>query len=535
MFIEAPNVAHIKGDTNTEILALTVGELLHRSAQHIPDQAALIVPATAGGDPEIRLNYRELETVAQRAAHALLRHFSPGDRLATWASGGPEIIELQLGAALAGLVLVTLNPANRGGEIEYMLSQSKAKGLFLSREFRGMDNEAIFEGLRPRLPELKAAIYLDTWPDFIQQGDLSSPLPKVNHDSPALILFTSGSTGKPKSAVLSHAAIVNNAALAAQQLGGKAGQVWLNVLPMFHVGGSVTMLLGAISIQGTLVHMPAFDPDAMLKALADYGVDLTMAVPTMLLAMMASPSLKDTDLSALRAIVTGGTAVPPELVRTVKQCMGAQVLSLMGQTEASGTMFCNQPGDSEDQVTRSVGKPLPLSEVKIQNTENGNTNAVDVIGEICVRGPCRMSEYFEMPEKSLEAIDTDGWLHTGDLGYIRSDGRVAVTGRLKDMIIRGGENIYPREIEDELVEHADISQVAVFGLPDAQWGEQVAAAVILRPGAKLDIDALTLFLQTRIARHKIPKVWQQLESFPLNASGKIQKFLLQEQFTQKEA
>jgi fatty-acyl-CoA synthase len=293
--------------------------------------------------------------------------------------------------------------------------------------------------------------------------------------------------------------------------------------------------MGCIAVAGTQVLLPQFDADAMLDALERYRVGMTMAVPTMLTRILESPRLASTDLSALELIVAGGSAVAPQLVRRVKQEMGVEVATLMGQTEASGAMFATRRGDAEDRVTQSVGAPLALSEAKIASTSGGGTLAIGETGEICIRSRCIMREYFDMPEKTRETLDTEGWLHTGDLGYMRPDGYVQVTGRLKDMIIRGGENIYPREIEDLLIEHPDIAQAAVFGVADEKWGEQVAAAVIPRPGRTPDPDHLILFLQERIARHKVPKLWRVVDNFPLNASGKIQKFVLQEQFQSEEA
>lgn len=527
----ASEAAYVRNEHAAAFREWSSGRLLHEAVEANPERVALIVPATADGRPERRWTYRELFVEAQTTAHALLTRFAPRDRVATWAGGSAEVLILQLGAALSGITLVTLNPANRASELLYMLTQSRARGLFHARSFRGLDNEAVLEGLRPQLPLLETVVAMEDWSAFVAAGAVSSaPLPEVAADSPALILFTSGSTGKPKAAVLNHAGIVNNAALTGQQLGATPQGVWLNVLPMFHVGGSVTMTLGVIANGGTQVLMTEFSVEGFLDALARYKVSLTMAVPTMLVAMLASPKLPQTDLSALEMIVVGGSAVAPDLVRRVREQMGAEVAALMGQTEAGGAMFCTRRGDDLDKVTLSVGFPLPLSEARIVRTNDGATAARGEIGEMCVRTCLRMTEYFGAPEKTRETIDAEGWLHTGDLGYMRPDGYLQITGRLKEMIIRGGENIYPREIEDVLVEHADVAQAAVYGVPDEKWGEQVAAAIIPRAGRTPDFEALTAFLNTRIARHKTPKFWRLVEAFPLNASGKIQKFVLQEQF-----
>lgn len=527
---ELQQQAYVQGPTDTLYREWSVGQLLAHAVEQCPDRVALIVPAGADGRLERQWSYRALAADARRAACALLARFKPGDRVATWAAGSPDFIVLQLGAALAGIVLVLLNPANRSSELKAMLAHSRARGLFLDRSFRKMDNVSILDSVRPGLETLETVVYMDDWAAFL---DAATPmaLPDVAADSPALILFTSGSTGAPKAAVLHHGGIVNNAALTARQLNFAVSRVWLNVLPMFHVGGNVTMTLGVITNLGTHVMLPEFNAETMLDALERYRVNFTMGVPTMMHCILESPKLPITDLAALEMIVVGGSPVAPELVRRIKQVMGAEVATLMGQTEAGGVMFATRSGDSEDCVTLSVGRPLGLSEAKIASTADGRSiAAVGEIGEICVRARTIMREYFEMPDKTRETIDAEGWLHTGDLGYMRPDGYFQITGRLKDMIIRGGENIYAREVEDALAEHPDVAQAMVVGIPDEKWGEQVAAAVIARAGHTLHPEALEVFLQTRIARHKVPKFWRIVDSFPLSPTGKVQKFLLKEQF-----
>lgn len=517
--------AILKGDTDAPFRNQSVGELLIEIAGRVPDRPALIVPAL-DGQPERRWTYGELRDESMRVAHALLARFERGDRVATWAIGSAEIILLQLGAALAGVVLVTINPANRSVELEYTLTKSRARGLFLDRAYRGADNQAVLEGLKGRLPNVETVVYLDEWADFTADPKPVA-LPHVGADEPALILFTSGSSGKPKAAVLKHVGIVGNAALTSHRLEIPDGAVWLNLLPMFHVGGSGTMTMGCMAVAGTQVLLATFNPDAVLDAVQRYDVYITMAVPTMLVALLENANLPTTDMSSLKLIVAGGSAVAPDLARRVKAHMGAEVASLMGQTEASGAMFCTRRNDDEDRVCFSVGLPLPLCEVKVADTATGETLEIGEAGELCIRSPALMAGYFEMPEKTADTLRDGGWLHTGDVGRMRPDGYIQVTGRMSDMIIRGGENIYPREIEDVLVEHPDVAQVAVYGVPDDRWGEQVAAAVIARPGHSVDTEDLTVWLQSRIARHRVPKLWRVLDALPINASGKVQKFVLQ--------
>jgi fatty-acyl-CoA synthase len=522
------HTSHVIAETDADFLPWSIGDLLRDATRQRPDLTALIVPAGGQGRVERRWTYRELLAEAERAAAALLGPFAPGDRVATWAGGSSDLPVLHLGAALAGIVLVTLNPACRGEELKYLLEQAEVRGIFLDRVFRKLDNVAVLEALRPGLPKLQSVFYLDEWEAFVASaGDVRSPLPTVVPEAPALIIFTSGTTGKPKGAVLGHAGVVNNARYTHGRIGMAEGAAWLSVMPMFHVGGSVTMTLGCIAGLGTQVLLPEFNPEAMLDAIQRYQVSMTMAVPTMILAVMQSEQFERTDLSRLEVLITGGTVVVPELVRSVRERFGCEPMIVFGQTEAGGAMCFSRRGDSIELLTQSVGALLPLSEAKIVRPD-GATVPIGHVGEICVKSPCRMLEYFRMPERTHETIDADGFVHTGDLGILRPDGYVQITGRLKDMIIRGGENIYPREIEDRLAQHPDVLQSAVFGVPDEKWGEVVAAAVVLKPGRTCDGEALSAFLEGRIARHKVPRVWRFLDALPVTATGKVQKFVLRE-------
>jgi fatty-acyl-CoA synthase len=517
----------VRIESDSPFVEWTVGDLLAAAVRKVPDQLALVTPETADGHAGRSWTYRQFQTECEAVARALLVHFNPGERVATWANASAEILLLQFGAALSGIALVTLNPANRATELQYLLQQSGAAGIFLDRVYRKLDNASVIQGLRHTVPLLRQTFFIDEWQAFVAHVS-TAPLPKVAPCSPALIVFTSGTTGKPKGVVLSHRGIVNNARLCNERLALSLGSVWLNVLPMFHIGGTVTMTLGCMANMGTQVLLPEFGAEAMLKALSRYKVTITMAVPTMLHAMFESKRFDTFDLSALEVIVTGGTAIAPELVRATQARFATEVMVLFGQTEAGGVMCLTRRGDGEEQTTQSVGLPLAQSEAKIISARDGGLMPIGEPGEICVRIRCAMREYFGMPERTLEALDSQGWVHTGDLGVMRADGYLQVTGRLKDMIIRGGENIYPREIEDALAEHADVAQAAVFGVPDAKWGEQVAAAVILKPDRTVDAENLSLFLQERMAKHKVPKIWQFVGSFPVNASGKIQKFELRQ-------
>ena len=515
-----------EADASVEILDWSVGDMLREATRQVPERIALKEPGAEGR----AWTYAELLAAAEHTAAALLSEFEPGDRVAVWAINKAEYVLLEMGAALAGIVLVTLNPMARGEELRYLLSQSRSRGLIYDADFRGMDNHGLVAELRPQLPDLHGIWCFDDWDGFVSKGDMNVTLPQVDPADPVLILYTSGTTGKPKGVVLRHRGVVNNGRLGASRYEIDSGGVWLNVLPMFHIGGSITMTLGCLTNLGTQIVLPGFDPALMLRAIHEDKATITMAVPTMLIAMFEHPIFPTIDCSSLEVLVTGGTTVPPEIVSETRDKMGVEMEVIFGQTEAGGVMAQSGRSDDAERIATTVGRPFPSYSMKIIDTESGAIVPPDTIGEICVHSPCLMKEYFEMPERTAETIDSEGWLHTGDLGLMRGDGYVQITGRLKDMIISGGENIYPREIEDRLITHAEVAEVAVFGVADKRWGERIVAAVRTEDGKEIDRAALTSFLDGNIARHKIPREWIQVEAMPINASGKVQKFILQEQY-----
>ncbi|MCY4425724.1 MAG: AMP-binding protein [Halieaceae bacterium] len=519
-----------EADPSVEILDWTVGGMLRDAVSRVPNRMALKEPGAEGRC----WTYTQLLDEAERTAAALLSDYDPGDRVAVWAINKAEYVFLQMGAALANIVLVTLNPMARGEELHYLLEQSRVRGLFYDAEFRGLDNHELLTKLLPGLTDLGSTWCFDDWDTFMARGGANTSFPEVDPSDPVLILYTSGTTGKPKGVVLRHRGVVNNGRFGATRYEIESAGVWLNVLPMFHIGGSITMTLGCLSNLGTQVVLPGFDPALMLQSIHDDGVTVTMAVPTMLIAMFEHELFPGIDFSNLEILVTGGTTVPPEIITETKEKMGVDMEVIFGQTEAGGVMAQSKRSDSDERISNTVGMPFPSYSMKIINTESGAIQPTDTIGEICVNSPCMMKEYFDMPEKTAETIDAEGWLHTGDLGLMRTDGYVQITGRLKDMIISGGENIYPREIEDRLITHPDVLEVAVFGVPDNKWGERVVAAVRLEAGATLVGDALMEFLDGTIARHKIPREWIEVDSLPINASGKVQKFILREQYQESQ-
>jgi fatty-acyl-CoA synthase len=523
-------LSHTTGPADPPLRELTLGELLAWAAETTPERVALIAGVP---DPAARRQwtYAELYRDAQRTARALRARFEPGERVAVWAPNLPEWVLLEFGCALGGVVLVTVNPAFRAHEVEYVLKQSRAAGVFVVEAFRGNPMYATVQQVAPNCPELREIIPFARWPEFIAGGDAPGiALPAVRPLDPVMIQYTSGTTGFPKGALLHHRGLANNGAHTAHRMGIRDGAVWITTMPLFHTGGCVCCVLGAVSVRATNVLVEAFEPGLVLELFDTYRGAAMVAVPTMLVAMMEHPAFSTTDLSRVQGICSGGSLVPEALVRRFEDQLKAPFTIVFGQTECSPVATMTRPDDSVADKAGTIGAPLPHVEVKIIDPATGATLPVGQVGEFCTRGYLVMHGYFENPEATAAAIDADGWLHTGDLCAMDERGYCTVQGRLKDMIIRGGENIYPKELEELLFRHPMVGEVAVVGLPDAKWGEVVAAFVRPAPGQAFDKEVLTAYLRERLAPHKTPKHWFVLDAFPLTGSGKIQKFKLRERW-----
>jgi fatty-acyl-CoA synthase len=510
-----------------ELWEETVGQMLDRVAERYPDRDALVfaAPATAGR----HWTYRQFVDETNRVARALLRFFSPGQNVAVWAPNCAEWVLLQHGAARAGIVLVTINPAYLDRELTYVLSQSQAAGLFYAPRYRGRDLAATVDAVSSALPGLWHRFSLDEWDQFVDHADPATPLPEPAPGDAAMIQYTSGTTGNPKGVLLSHRGIVNSARLVAERAEFGEAAVSVNSMPLYHIGGCGTMELGTFSRGGTYVLAPGFDPAHVLDLIENYRGTVALAVPTMLIGLVEHPSRASRDLSSLTTVMTGGALIPAELVRRVKSTFGSLFTITFGQTETSGPAVQTSVHDSERDQAETIGRPLPGMEARIAGLATGEPTVCGTQGEIQLRGPLVMLGYFGQPEASSKAVDSQGWLHTGDLGTMDARGYITITGRSTDMINRGGENIYPREIEDVLFQHASVSDVAVVGVPDARWGEHVAAVIRLQAGVTVPPAAeLEAYCETRLARYKIPAVWFFVEEFPQTPSGKIQKFVLRD-------
>ncbi|TDC41297.1 long-chain fatty acid--CoA ligase [Actinomadura sp. KC345] len=514
-------------DTSRPVLDLSVGDLLRQAAAEVPDRTALISIAPDRGPST--WSYAELLRDAGHAAAWLLERFEPGDHIAVWAPNIPEWIVLQYGTALAGMVLVTTNPALREQELEYALRQSRSVAVAYAESFRGTDMAALVADVLPNLPGI-TAIPFTTWFQDIRAVDPSGvSFPDVAPGLPTQIQFTSGTTGRPKAAVLRHRSMVTNSDYIRTRCGSPGGAVWVSAMPLFHTAGCGMAGLGNLVQRGTLVLAQIFDPALMLSAVTAYEADVLIGVPAMLKALLAHRDLGSFDYSSLQVIVSGGDAVPADLVETCEKTFGAGFSTVYGQTELSPIVTQTSPQDSAQDNRSTTGRPLWNVEVAILDAATGTVTPVGVEGEICARGYQTMIGYLDMPEETAATIDGDGWLHTGDLGSMDERGYVTVTGRLKDMIIRGGENIYPAEIEAVLLDHPAIINAVVVGVKDEEWGERVAAIVELDPdGAVPSEQELHDLVRASLAPHKTPKAWYVSSDLPRNAMGKLQKFRLQD-------
>jgi len=522
------------GGGQTLLEGATVGSRLRDVATEIPDRVALVEGLST---PERRRwTYAELLADAERCARCLLQYFEPGEHIAVWAHNLPEWVLLEYGAALAGLTLVTVNPSLQPAEASYILGQSRAAGLFLVPEVRGNPLMAHADAIRTDLPELRHILRLDLLDELIAgTGEANVTLPVVGVDDPAQIQYTSGTTGFPKGVMLRHNSIVNNARLWVDRVEIPDGAGMLLPMPLFHTGGCVMGVLGALDRRAKLVLMPMFEPGLFLELIELERPWYAGGVPTMLIAAMEHPDVSRRDLSSWKSAVAGGAQVPEALVRRVEDSLGVDFTIVYGQTECSPVLTNTCPSDSAEDKGLTVGKPLPHTEIRIVDPVSLETVPIGMSGELWARGYFTMLGYFEMPEASAKTLTDDGWVRTGDLAVMDARGYCRIVGRLKDMIIRGGENLFPAEIEELLYRHPAVAEATVVGLPDERWGEVVGAFIRpCDPAAPPTIAQLRSHLRASLSPQKTPTRWYAVDGYPLTGSGKIQKFAIREAWEKGE-
>jgi fatty-acyl-CoA synthase len=525
----------VEADRSVALREITIGGVLREAAAEVPDAPALI---NGSADPaqRRRWTYAELLAAAEGVAHHLLAHLQPGERLAIWSVNVAEWELVQFGAALAGIPIVAINPAYTAAELEYVVGQSGSVAIVLGPEFRGVDPATELAKVRDRLPALRETFTLAPDSALFAPVDtvlgMTSPglsgqqtLPNVDPGSLAMMQYTSGTTGRPKGAMLSHRSLCNNSRLFNRRLGLDGAGSWVNAMPMFHIGGSSFGAIGSMWSRAAHI-ITVFDAALMLELIETERPAFLPTVPTMLMAMAEHPDFAERDHSSIQVVMAGSTTIPAELIRRVEKEWGANFVPCYGQTECSGVIVQAMPEDSPEDKSAYAGKPLEQVEVRVVDPATGAVVEHGQVGEFHVRGYTTMDGYFGMPAETAATLDAEGWLHTGDLGIMDPRGYCQVTGRLKDMIIRGGENIYPREIEDRLVEHPAISEIAVIGIPDERMGEEVAAVV--RPAPEADIDAAgwKAFAREQLSSAKVPRRWFVVDAMPCTPSGKIKKFEL---------
>jgi fatty-acyl-CoA synthase len=542
------------------LLGRTIPEHLGEIAERFSEREAVV-----SVHQQRRLRYAALMEEADRVAAGLLAMgFRKGDRIGVWSTNNIEWLLLQLGTARIGAILVTINPAYRVRELAYALKKSRVQGLFAMPRFRSSDYLAMLAELLPplagcpsdgladvELPDLRRVVVFDpldpehtqsplrgaqVWQDLLAAAEsigrdrLREATAALDPDDPINIQYTSGTTGFPKGVTLTHNNILNNAWFSARSMDFDERDRLVVPVPFYHCFGMVLANLLSLSV-GACIVLPAehFDAGAVLRAIEKERCTAVHGVPTMFIAELEHPEIHDRDLSSLRTGIMAGAPCPPALMRRVIEDMHCRrILIGYGETEASPLTHLTLPGDSLERRTRTVGRNLPHQEVKVVGLDDGCTLPLGEIGEVCFRGYHVMRGYYDDPGATAEAIDAAGWLHSGDLGRMDSEGYLEITGRRKEMIIRGGENIYPREIEELLFTHPKVAQVAVFGVPDDYYGEEVAVWIQTHAGESMEPGEVRDYCRERIAHFKIPRYVRFVTEFPMTVTGKLQKFRMRE-------
>lgn len=547
-----PELSYVSGVSEKPLIGRTIGAYFDAVAAGHPDRLALIARHQG-----VRWTYAELKArVDALAAGLLALGLAPGDRIGVWAPNCWEWLVTQYATAKAGLILVNINPAYRTSEAEYALNKVGCKALVVAPSHRTSDYVGMLRELAPelahatpgdlvarRLPQLRLVITLGEaahagclpFAEALAAGSdadrdhLAAIGARLQFDDPINIQFTSGTTGFPKGATLSHHNILNNGFFVGEAIALQAGEKLCAPVPLYHCFGMVMANLGCLTHAACVVYpAEAFDPPAVLEAVEAERCAVLYGVPTMFIAMLGHGDFGRFDLSSLRTGIMAGSPCPIEVMKEVVSKMHMpEVTIAYGMTETSPVSFQSSTDDPLERRVATVGRIQPHLEVKIVDAE-GRVVPRGEPGELCTRGYSVMLGYWDDAERTAEALDEAGWMHTGDLATLDAEGYCNIVGRIKDMVIRGGENIYPREIEEFLYRHPAIQDVQVVGVPDPRYGEELAAWIVVRPGADLREDEVRAFCKSQIAHYKIPRYVKFVESFPTTVTGKVQKFAMRE-------
>jgi fatty-acyl-CoA synthase len=549
----------IKGEfLMEEFREITMGELLKETASRYPDREALVYPAAS-----LRLTYSEFELKCRETAKGFMAlGVKKGDHVSVWTTNIPQWVYLQISLGMIGAVLVTVNTNYKSSEVEYILRQSDSTTLVLIEEYRdtnyyetlrtvvpGLDSMEAGKIRSDTLPLLKNIVYIgerNETPGMFSfdqvmalgretsDAELAEREKSVHFHDVVNMQYTSGTTGFPKGVMLTHYNVINNARMVGDVMGMTEKDRLLIQVPLFHCFGCVMSSLNCVAHGSTMVMVEYFDALKALQYIQDERCTAINGVPTMFISILSHEDFSKYDMSSLRTGIMAGAPCPEETMRQVMERMHCpEVVIAFGQTESSPVMNMTRRDDPVDVRVTTVGRLLPGILGMIVDPATGEELPPNVQGEIVTKSPCVMKGYYKMPDDTKKAIDADGWLHTGDLGTVDEQGNFKITGRIKEMIIRGGENIYPREIEEYLHKHPKVRDVYVVGMPDKKYGEQILAVVIPEPGERITEEELVEYCTNRIARHKIPRYWEFTDEVPMTASGKVQKYKIVEQYSLK--
>lgn len=535
----------------------TVGEIVKEAARKFPDTEAYVYP-----EHGIRKTYKEFDKETDELAKAFIgMGIQKGEHVAIWSDNKREWLLSQFATGKMGAVLVTVNTNYQEKELEYLLQQSDATTLILCESFKGTSYLDIVRAICPEIihaekgnvlsekfPHFKRVIVMTdneyegmySWTDLLSHADkvsddtLENALMSLHNEEVINIQYTSGTTGFPKGVMLSHKNVVNNGQLVGDYIYLTEKDRLCIPVPFFHCFGCVMGTIASVTHGTTMVIIEQFNPGEVLQIVQDEKCTALHGVPTMFIAELNHPDFKQFNLSTLRTGIMAGSICPIEVMKKVINDMGASEITIAyGQTESSPVITQTKTDDPIEKRVSSVGKPHPAVEVKIIDPLTGEDTPAGVPGELCTRGYLVMKGYYKNEQATKSAIDPNGWLHTGDIAVVDEEGYIDITGRIKDMVIRGGENIYPKEVEEFLYQHPKVQDVQVVGVPDPKYGEELMAWVILKSGEQITSDELKEYCKGKISFHKIPKYIEFIEAYPMTASGKIQKFLLREMSKEK--